>query len=252
VGAAPPWGKLLRACAMAQTSVTKTVASVTTPVAVYYAPVSTGFDSLSFLYYVDGVMYAATGARGSFELAMGIGEIPKIKFTFIARYNQVTPSAVANPAGVAYASFKAPLMVTNYNSGMVKIGAAFNKATAVLSGGDEYASRGFSFNMANTTQYQAMLGIDRVLISDRKPTGSIVLDLTAAEEVSFRTDVRASALRSLTFDHGTVAGSKILVHAPAAQLVSPKIVNQDGVAMTSFDARYVPTAGDDEVYIVCQ
>lgn len=244
VATAPAWGKLLRACGMAETVVaTKSV---------YYTPVSTGFSSLAFMYYLDGVAYQATGGRGSFELSMGIGETPKIKFTFMARYNQASPSAVANPGGITYAAFKAPLVVTSYNSGMVKLGAAYNKATNALTGGDTYASRGFSFNMANNTVYQPMLGIDRVLITDRKPAGSITLDLAAADEVAFRTDVRTNTLRSLTFDHGTTAGAKVLVHTPAAQLTNPKVVDQDGVAMTSFDVRYVPTSGDDEVFIVCQ
>ena len=244
VATAPAWGKLLRACAMAETTVAAKC--------VYYTPVSGTFSSLAFMYYVDGVAYAATGARGTFELAMGIGETPQIKFTFMARYTQASPSAVANPAGITYAAFKTPLMVTNYNTGMVQIGAAFNKVTGVLSGGDIYASRGFSFNIGNNTVYQPMLGTDRVLITDRKATGAITLDLTAADEVLFRTDVRANKLRALTIDHGTVPGSKMMVHAPAAQLSNPKIVDQDGVAMTSFDARYVPTSGDDEVFIVCQ
>lgn len=244
VATAPAWGKLLRACGMAETTIAAKC--------VYYAPVSTVFGSLSFMYYVDGVAYLATGARGTFELEMGIGEVPKIKFTFMARYSQAAPSAVANPAGISYAAFRTPLVVTNYNTAMMQIGAAWNKTTGVLTAGDTYASRGLNFNIGNNTVYQPMLGIDRVLITDRKATGSLTLDLAAADEVLFRAGVRTNQLRSLSFEHGTTAGAKMLVHAPAAQLTNPKIVDQDGVAMTSFDARYVPTSGDDEVFIVCQ
>lgn len=243
VATAPAWGKLLRACGMAETTVAAT--------AVYYSPVSIAFSSLAFMYYVDGVAYAATGARGTFELTMGIGETPKLKFTFLARYSQVSPSVAANPVGITYAAFKAPLLVTNYNTGMLQIGASFNKATAVLTAGDTYASRGFNFNIGNNTAYQPMLGVDRVLIADRKATGSVTLDLAAADEVQFRADVRTNKLRSLTFNHGTTVGAKVLVHAPAAQLTNPKIVDQDGVAMTSFDVRYVPVSGDDEIVIAC-
>lgn len=244
VATAPAWGKLLRACGMAETTVAAAC--------VYYAPVSTTFSSLAFKYHIDGVAYEATGARGTFDLSMGIGDVPKIKFTFLARYNQASPTAVANPAGLTYAAYKAPLVVTNYNTGMVKIGATFNKVTGVLTGGDDYASRGFNFDIGNNTVYQPMLGIDRVLITDRAAKGAITLDLAAADEVLFRTAVRANTLRTLSFDHGTVAGAKMLVHAPAAQLTNPKTVDQDGVAMTSFDARYTPTSGDDEVFIVCR
>jgi len=244
VAVAPAWGRLLRACGMAET--------VVAAKSVYYTPVSNGFSSLSFRYFIDGVRYMAHGARGTFELVMGIGEIPKIKFTFLARYSQANPHSVATPGSVGYAAWKPPLMVTNYNSGMVKIGASYNLATDTITGGDTYASRGFSFQMANDTVYQAMLGIDRVLITDRKPAGSITLDLAGADEVQFRTDVRANTLRSLTFDHGLGAGNRVVVHTPAAQFTNPQIVDQDGVAMTKFDVRYVPVNGDDEVAIVCR
>lgn len=241
---APAWGKLLRACAMSETVVaTKSV---------YYKPVSTGFESLSIKYHIDGVSYTVRGARGTFELMMGIGDIPKIKFTFTAPYIQTAPAAEGNPGGITYSSWKPPLMVTNYNTGNVDVGGTYVHGTDTFTSGDQYASRGFSFNMSNNVVYQPMLGRDRVLITDRKPQGQITLDLAAADEVQFRADVRANTLRSLSFDHGGTLGNRMRVYTPKAQLINPTIVDVDGVAMTQFDVRYVPTSGDDELYIVCR
>lgn len=244
VATAPAWGKLLRACAMSETVVaTKSV---------YYKPISTGFESISFQYFIDGVAYTVRGARGTFELTMGIGDIPKIKFTFTCPYDQASPAATANPAGVTYSAWKAPLAITNYNTPDIDIGGTYVPGTDVLTSGDTYASRGFTFNMSNNVVYQPMLGSDRALITDRKPQGQITLDLAAADEVQFRADVRTNTLRSINFDHGTTAGARIRVHTPKAQFINPSIVDVDGVAMTQFDVRYVPTSGDDEAYIVCR
>lgn len=240
VATAPAIGKLFRACGMAEVIVATK--------GVYYKPISTLGESVAFKYALDGVSYTTTGARGTFDLMLGIGEIPKAKFTFTCRYSQLSPVAEVI-TGIAYSQFKNPLVVTSYNSGMVNIGASLALATLALTGGDQYASRGFSFNLGNSVVYQPMLGVDRVLISDREATGSITLDLSAADEVSFRTDVRNNTAKTLTFDHGTTAGAKLLVHAQAAQLTNPQIVDQDGIAMTSFDARFMPKVGDDEVTI---
>ena len=239
-GTAPPWGKLLRACGMAEV--------VTALTRVVYTPVSEAFSSLTMVFAVDGIWYKMTGARGTFELTAAIGETPKLKFTFTGRYDGlVGTTAVTASLG----AWKVPLMVTNYNTGDFSLGATY--AAGVISGGDPFASRGFSLNINNSVVYQPMLGAnaDRVLITDRQASGSVTLDLPAAAEGQFRADVRANTPRSFSFVHGTADGYKLSLYAPKAQFTNPQIVDQDGVAMTSMDLRLMPTdTGNDELYII--
>jgi hypothetical protein len=99
-----------------------------------------------------------------------------------------------------------------------------------------------------------MLGVDRMLITDRAATGQVTLDLDVADEIAFRADVRANAPKPVSIEHGSADGKKLLIWAPRAQFSNPTIVDQDGVAMTQFDLRLLPTppAGNDEFRIVCK
>lgn len=238
-GTAPAWGKLLQGCGFAEV--------VTAGSRVTYNPVSEAFSSLTMVFCVDGVWYKLTGCRGTVTLDAAIGDTPKFKFTFTGRYDGlIGTTAVTASLG----AWKVPLMVTNYNTGSFVLGGAY--ANGAVTGGEEWASRGFSLNIGNSVVYQPMLGAnaDRVLITDRQASGSVTLDLTAAAEATFRADVRANTPRALSFSHGTVDGSRLLIWAPRAQFTNPQIVNQDGVAMSSFDTRLMPSAGNDELLIV--
>lgn len=237
-GTAPAWGKLLLASGMSEV--------VTAANRVDYTPVSTAFGSLTIYYHLDGVLYKALGCRGTFELGMGIGDIPKFKFTFTGIDGGV--ATATNPTAVLTA-WKAPLVITDPNTGDVKLGGTY--AAGAITGGTGYPSRGLSLNLANSVAYQPMLGGESVLISNREATGSLTLDLLAAQEVSMRTDINANTLSSLSLEHGTAAGAKIIIFAPAVQRLSPKNMEQDGMAMLGMDLRLLPTAtGNDELRIV--
>ena len=75
-GTAPQYGKALKACGLAETIVANT--SVT------YDPVSTGFESVTIHYNIDGVRHKMTGCRGSVAISANVGEIPTPDFSFTA------------------------------------------------------------------------------------------------------------------------------------------------------------------------
>ncbi len=242
-GTAPQWGKLLRACGMAEV--------ITATSRVEYVPVSTGQESIAISYYIDGMRYLSNGLRGTFEIVLAIGDTPKLKFTFTGRYFGAA-NDVANANG-NYSAWKVPQVITNANTGDIKFGSAYSSGS--VTGGEPYASRGLNFSLGNGVSYQSMLGAtsaDRVLITSREPTGSITLDLDAATEELFRADMRLNVTSSMSFEFGTVAGSKIVIFAPSVQRLNPKIEDQDGVAMTAMDLRFLPVSGNDELRIICK
>jgi hypothetical protein len=249
-GTEPDWGILLKACGMSSIA--------TANARVEYVPTSSSFSSLTFWYVIDGLRYKATGARGTYELMLNVGETPKLKFTFTALFDGEVTTFVADGD---FRSWKTPLVVANHNTGDVSFGGVYS-AGAITGATDPFASRGISLNIGNNVVYQPMLGsvlvngsmqsVNRVLITDRQASGSITLDLNAAQEQSFRNDVRGNVARSVSFTHGTTAGSKLMLYMPNVQMINPKIVDQDSIAMTSFDLRVMPTeVGNDELRIVC-
>jgi hypothetical protein len=236
---APAWGKLLRACGMAE-------ASLTTPARVEYTPVSATFSSLTIYYHLDGVLRKMLGCIGTVEFKLGEGERPVMAFTFWGLDGGVT--ATADPT-VSLTAFKTPTVISDVNSGDITLGGTY--AAGVITGGTVYPSRGLQVSLNNQVSKIQILGGQMVELTQRDVSGSMQLQLTAAQEVTFRSDINANAVTSLSFQHGTGAGSTLLLTAPAVQRTNPKDVDYEGQIHMSMDLRFVPgTAGNDEIRIV--
>lgn len=237
-GTAPAWGPLLQACAFAEV--------VTAGQRVEYNPISTGFKTLTIYYYDDGVLHKALGCMGNVQVMAEDGQIPKFSFTFTGLDGGVTAVSNASPTLTAW---KTPLVVTNDNTGKVTLGATY--ATGALSGGTEFCSRGLTLDAGNSVSFLSMLGpCSGVDITERQSTGSLTLDLDAAAEVAAFNAVIANTLTSIGVVHGSVAGGKVLLFAPAAQRINPSHQDNDGRIHIGFDLRLTPVSGNDELRIV--
>ena len=104
-GTAPRYGAALKACGLSETIASNT--SVT------YAPVSTGFSSVTIHYNTDGVRHKITGARGSVALNATVGEIPTLEFTMQGIYNAPDDSALPT---VTYGNQATPLIFKDGNT----------------------------------------------------------------------------------------------------------------------------------------
>ena len=152
-GTAPAFGPLLKACGNSETIVTDT--SVT------YAPVSSSFDSVTLYFFQDGVRQIVTGARGSFSINAELGAIPTITFTMIGIYNEPTDVADVTPT---YQNQAKPVLFKNGNTTSQQL---FSYAGL--------CSRSF-VRTINTIYRELVGGSKEVLITDRRPGGSIVLE----------------------------------------------------------------------------
>lgn len=236
-GTAPAWGPLMLASAFAETT--------TAGARVEYSPVTTGLKTLTIYYYDDGVLHKALGAMGDVEIKAGIGERPLLSF----RFEGVDGGVSAASASGTYTAWKKPLVVTDTNTGDVKIGCTY--AAGVLTGGTVYPGRGFNAKLGNSVQYTPLLGGDSIDITNRDVTGSIQLDLTPAQEVSLMADVKANVTQGIGFVHGVGAGAQVLVFAPNMQLINPSKQDVNGRRLIGFDTRMTPLAGNDDIRIVC-
>lgn len=239
-GTAPAWAPLLRACGMAE-------AVLASPARVEYTPVSASFSSVTIYYHIDGVRRVALGCMGNVEFMLNEGAAPMLRFTFAGMDGGRT--ATADPT-VTLTAFRAPQVVSDVNSGDINLGATY--AAGVLSSGTSYPSRGLSINLQNTVSRKAILGGQAVQISDRNVQAQCQLDLTAAQEVSFLTDINANTNTTLGFSHSTGAGVGILLHAPQVQRIDPTDTEYEGDVHMAMNLRLTPTtAGNDELRLVC-
>ncbi|MGV8987814.1 MAG: phage tail tube protein [Cypionkella sp.] len=235
-GTAPAWGKLLRACACAET--------ITALSRVEYTPITTALESLSMRFENDGVRYQIRGAMGSAKLMMNAYERPMIEFTFKG-FDVVATVAANTPPN--FAAWQRPLVISDANSVGFKIGCTY--ATGVLTGGSTLISRGITMDIGNNVQHMQLVGGESIDITGRESSGTGIVELSTTDEVQWRTDMNANILGNIGFSHGT-AGNKIVVFAGNVQRLNNQITDYQGRAMTSFDMRVLPTAGNDEFRIV--
>ena len=239
-GTAPAWAPLLRACGMAESV-------LATPARVEYTPVSASFSSVTIYYHLDGVRRVALGCMGNVEIMLNEGGAPMLRFSFVGLDGGRT--ATADPS-VTLTAFRAPQVVSDVNTGDINLGCTYS--AGALSSGTVYPSRGLSINLNNTVSRKALLGGQAVQISNRDVQGQMQLDLTAAQEVSFLTDINSNTNTTLGFSHQTGAGVGILLHAPQAQRVDPNDQEYEGDVHMGLNLRFTPTtAGNDELRLVC-
>ena len=239
---APAWGQLLLACAAGE-------GLLSTPSRVEYTPVSTGLKTVTIYYYDDGVLHKLLGVMGNVKLSAKVGDKPMLKFDFVGLDGGIS----AANATATLTAWKTPVVMTKANVIDITLGATY--ALGAISGGVAYPSTGLELDFGNTVNYTPLLSNETVDITDRDSSGSVELDLTAAQEVSMMGIVKANGTQSVALTIGLAAGNKIMVFGPAAQLFNPKKVDLNGKRMIGYDLRLVPTAagsGNDEWRIVTQ
>ena len=229
-GTAPRFGKALKACGFSETIVAST--SVT------YDPVSTGFDSVTIHYNLDGVRHKVTGARGTFTITANVGEIPTIDFTMTGIY--VAPDDSAQPT-VTYANQSTPLIFKQGNTTGLNV---MGLTTAKLSN--------FSMDMGNDIVYRELVGgTGEVLLTNRNVSGSLQIEAVSLATKDYFAVALANTLGIIEFTHGTSAGNIVKVDSARADIADVSYGDLDGIAMLEIPFTSVPsTSGNDEVEIV--
>lgn len=234
----PQWGDLFLGCAGAE-------AVLATPNRVEYTLASASLKTLTIYVYDDGVFHKFLGCMGNAKLSMKQGERPLFTFDFIGIDGGDT--AAANPAGT-FTAYRTPVAVAKANVVDITLGCTY--AAGAISGGTVYPSQGLELDLGNQVAYTPLLSSDRVDIANRAVSGSLQLDLTAAQEVAMMTTVKANATQGLGFTLGTATGNKFIIFAPAVQLISPAKQEVNGTRQIGFGLRLMPSAGNDELRIV--
>lgn len=240
-GVAPPWGRLLQACGMAET--------VTDDDRVTYTPVSTAFPSLVIRYAIDGVRHFCRGARGNVTFRLNAYDIPVLAFTFTGFDHAASVAALPN---ANFADWQRPEVIMDANSSDIRLGAALDASERIQQGvGTTLASRGIEINLGNTVTHQKLLGGERVIISARDTSGRTTVELSPEDEVQWRNDINQNVTTSLAFATGSLdGGRRMIVYMPKVQRIDPQVTDQDGTVMFSSELRVLPDQGNDEFRLV--
>ena len=199
-----------------------------------YLPVSTGFSSATIYFNNDGVLHKITGARGTFTLTTGVGEIPTIDFQLTGIYNAPTDTAAPT---TTYSDQATPVI---FKAGNTSAFSILNYTACLQS---------LSFNVANETVYRELIGCTKeVMITNRAPAGECMIEAPTIAQKDFFTIANNDTTGTLTLLHGSTAGNRVTLLAPNVDITNPSYADQDGIQMLNIPYVAIPTtAGNDEV-----
>jgi hypothetical protein len=226
-GTPPKFGPLLRACAMGET--------ITEDTDVAYAPVSSSHEAVTIYYYLDGILFKMIDAKGTFTLNLSAGTIPKFRFSFTGLYVEPTDTDLPNDAD--YSDFKDPLGVNKVNTPTFKLHGTAFKAESL------------SLDLANNVVYRNLIGSESVVITDRKPAGSVSIETESKATKDWYSIIRQGTLGAIEVVHGTAAGYIVEIDAPKVQAISPSFNDSDGISMMNLNLSLQPDEGNDELVL---
>lgn len=226
-GTVPAYGFLLRACGMAEV--------VTAATKVEYSPVSAAFESATFYCVYDGVQHKLTGARGTFSVELDAKKIPHFKFKFTGLFNPVTD--VSMPTAV-FTAWQQPVAVL---TGQTSAFTLHGFAGGVL--------QSLSIDLANTITHRMLVGFEGVSLTDRQPTGKVVMEAVSVATKDWWTAAKNATSGAFSIQHGITVGNIVVLDAPAVQISKPSYSTQDKIRMLNADLVFNPSAGNDELKI---
>tara|TARA_A100000164_G_scaffold325191_1_gene310112 strand:- start:816 stop:1754 length:939 start_codon:yes stop_codon:yes gene_type:complete len=225
-GTAPKYDPILKACGLSAATVSST--SVT------YTP-STLATQSSVTFYVnyDGVRHKVTGCRGTFSISCAVNEIPRINFEMQGIFN--TPTDQALPT-VTKSLQPDPVLFKNGNTSSFSV---FGFSGALQS---------WELEFSNEVIYRELVGgTKEALITDRRPSGTMVIEAVALSSKNFFTLATGTTTGTNTWSHSGGAGNIVTVSCPQTDLGQPTYEDSDGITMLNLPFYATPTdAGSDE------
>lgn len=237
----PAWSPLLRALGFAE-------AALTTPTRREFTPISTNFQSGTLWAEGAGVLYKSRNALGTGVLDFTVGSVPRLEAELTAVYT--SEEAASGPAP-DYSAWRDPQIIQPaFVQADVTYGCTY--AAGALSGGTAIPSKGLRIEIGNSVNYQDLCTNPFVQITQRSMRATLTLDMSAAQEVAAVAASRAGTTDSMGFRFGTGTGKQFILFAPAVQRMNPRVVDENGNRMISFDLKFTPVNGNDEFRLVLQ
>jgi hypothetical protein len=226
-GTAPKFGPLLRACGFDEEIVVDT--------SVAYTPITTGQESITMYWYLDGLLHKMTYCKGNVSLGLNSRSIPVLRFTFTGLHS--TPTDVSMPTDEDYTGFMAPLAINKVNTPTFTLHGVSPKCQSL------------DIDLANQVVYRNLIGSESVLITDRAPSGTAVVELESVATKDWKAAIKAGTLGALNLVHGSVAGYIVEVDAPNVRISDETYSDSDGIAMSNLALDLQPDTGNDELVL---
>jgi hypothetical protein len=226
-GTAPAFGPLLKSCGLSETIVAST--SVT------YAGVSSSFDSATIYCFYDGTRHKITGARGSVTFNFTAGSFPTASFTMVGIYNAPDDTALSGTFTVANQAAALEVNDTNVT-------------TATFHGVTDVRLESLDLGLNNNVVYKETASSQEVLIVDRAPGGTAVIEAPAVGTTDYFAKATAVATGNSSFVVGATAGNIMTLTMAQTDITGVSYGDTNGVVSLSMPYLALPTtAGNNEL-----
>lgn len=224
-GDVPKYGSLLRVCGLAET--------VTADTDVTYSIIEDGVESGTIYFNVDGVQHIFVGARANLQPNFTSSKIPKFRFRLTGLLGTVTDVALPT---VTKAGWTTPVAVSKANT------------TLSLHGWSAIA-QSLSLDLGNTLTPRFLIGEESVRITDRKSTGTTVVDAKSMATINWFDIARTRTRGALALQHGTEDGNIVEISAPAVEIGPPGQSQDNNIVNYSLPLKLCPVNGLDDLTI---
>ena len=227
-GTAPKWASLMRACGFAET--------LEAGVSATYNIVEDGVESSTLYFEIDGVRHIMLGSRGTFSLNIAPESILRFRFTLTGLLGEITDQALTN---VTMAGWQTPLEPSSANT------------TMELHGWPSVAES-LAIDVGNAVTPRFLIGSESVIISDRKVTGTAVVEATSLATINWFQRALDRTRGALELVHGKTAGTIVEITGPALEIGKITQGQKDGILNYSLPLSFCPVIGRDEFVIVAR
>jgi hypothetical protein len=108
----------------------------------------------------------------------------------------------------------------------------------------------FTFDIANALVWRELINCGGAYSADRKPVGSLTLEMTSVATKNWAESVRLGTLGALQVVHGITPGNIIQIDAPAVQFnAEPSVSDDNSIAMVALGFGILPSVGNDELVL---
>jgi hypothetical protein len=223
-GTAPAWGALLRGCAVAQV--------VSAGTSVTYNPVSEAHESLTLHLWIGDTRYVLKGARGTAKIMIGAQAIPYLEFSFTGLFSLPAETARVTPT---LSGFQKPLLATSTNTPVFTLDAT------------SFVLRSLALDLGNQIENRFLIGSESVLITEKAETIEAKVEAVALTTFNPFSKASTQASVALALTHGTVAGQRLALAVPTAQMQRPQgLENAQNILEWPLRLVPLPGAGNDQ------
>lgn len=205
-GTVPKYGSLLRVAALSET--------ITGGTKVDYAIVESAVDSGTLYFEHALVRHVFLGAQASVQMDWTPPRLGNYRFSMNGLLGTIADQA-SLPA-VSLTGWTKPVPVSKAN-------------TVVTLHGQTVVAESLQLDLGNTLTPRFLIGDERVVISDRKSSGTIVVQAAALADIDWFARSRARTQGALSVVHGTADGNIVEVTCPAVEIGTPSVGQTDGI-----------------------